>query len=99
MPSTLVKSSVIGSKRIGVRSRYGRAQRAILFGLFGLNLLPNGLTVTPRLPNPWDWMILDGLWFRGSKYSIRVERGVEGQVMLDGVKIASSRIPVPGHNS
>jgi hypothetical protein len=31
----------------------GRAQRALLFGLFGLDLVAEGLRVAPRLPDQW----------------------------------------------
>jgi hypothetical protein len=73
----------------------GRAQRALLFGLFGLDLLAEGLRVTPRLPARWDEMALAGLWFRGARYSIRVERGAAERVVVSGVELPEALIPVP----
>ncbi len=79
----------------------GRTQRAILCGLFGLDFHHDGFTIAPRLPANWPSMRLRNVPFRGATYDVQIERGDRDEVMLDGIVLATQRIPAPdesGHH-
>ncbi|MCL5998985.1 MAG: hypothetical protein M1546_23435 [Chloroflexi bacterium] len=74
----------------------GRAMRAILFGLFGLELHPHGFSFSPRLPADWPRMSLSGLVFRGATYDIVIERKEPAGVFLDGSDVKEEVICCAG---
>lgn len=70
----------------------GRAVRAYLFGLFGLQLLPDGFTMHPRMPSAWSNMSLHKLEIRGTLFDIDVKRADAFKVAVDGQEISGSNI-------
>jgi hypothetical protein len=94
--------TVTGVSGKGYAWTAGRALRAMLFGLCGIELLAHGFMCTPRLPAAWSSLVLERLPFRGATYDIVVERADMRQVVLDGRALAGSFIPSPedtGHHT
>ncbi|MHB1458701.1 MAG: glucosidase family protein, partial [Armatimonadota bacterium] len=70
----------------------GRAVRAYLFGLFGLQLLPDGFAMHPKMPSAWSNMSLHKLEIRGTLFDIDVRRSDSPGMTVDGQEILGSNI-------
>lgn len=72
----------------------GAVIRAVLFGLFGIELVSAGLYIYPRLPEGWASMSLTGLSFRDAIYDLEVRQSDKNSLRIDDQEIQSdSRDP------
>lgn len=61
-----------------------RALRSLSFGLFGIELRANSLEFNPVLPTRWRLMELRRIPYRGRTFTVRVVRGADDCIRLDG---------------
>jgi glycogen debranching enzyme len=71
----------------------GRAVRAVIFGLYGLELCPKGLALHPHLPSGWKRMSLDKLEVRGTLFDIEVVCGGNPGMSIDGQTVEGNAVP------
>ena len=70
----------------------GRALRALVFGLTGMDLEGRGVRFAPRLPSRWDRLDLDDVRIHGARVSLSVRRGPPG-VRINGRPATEAFLP------
>lgn len=69
--------------------------RMIYDGLFGMNFQPDGLNFTPRLPEEWQTVTLEGVHYRDMTLDIKLQGAGDrvARVMIDGKKSETASVP------